>query len=213
MYLPKHFEETRTEVLHQLVDAHPLGALVTVTAHGLEANHLPFAIASKPEPFGTLRGHIARANPLWRECATGAQALVIFQDAESYISPSWYPTKTESGEVVPTWNYAVVHAYGTLRFIDDRSWLRALVEYLTNRHEGNRSQPWKVTDAPAAFIDRQLGAIVGVEITLTRLIGKWKVSQNRPIRDREGVVEGLRRDGGESALEMARLVCRAKDGA
>jgi transcriptional regulator len=210
MYLPKHFEEKRIEVLHQLIDAHPLGALVTLTTHGLEANHIPFAFARDPEPFGTLRGHIARANPLWRECATGAPALVIFQGPEGYISPSWYITKHESGEVVPTWNYAVVHAHGALRFIDDRNWLRRLVENLTNRHEKNRSDPWKVTDAPPAFIDQQLGAIVGVEIIIERLVGKWKVSQNRPDRDRDSVVEGLRRDGRDSALEMARLVRRSK---
>jgi transcriptional regulator len=212
MYLPKHFAETRIEVLHQLMDAHPLGALVTLTARGLEANHIPFAVAPHPQPFGTLRGHIARANPLWRDCATGAKALVIFQGPERYISPSWYVTKSESGEVVPTWNYAVVHANGTLRFIDDRNWLRGLVENLTDRHERDRGDPWTVTDAPQAFIDQQLGAIIGVEITIERLIGKWKVSQNRPDRDRDGVVEGLRRDGRESDLAMAGLVRRAKHG-
>jgi transcriptional regulator len=212
MYLPKHFEEARIEVLHQLMNAYPLGALVTLSAHGLEANHLPFAVTADPEPFGTLRGHIARANPLWRECPTDTEALIIFQGPESYISPSWYSTKSESGEVVPTWNYVVVHAYGRLRFIDDRNWLRDLVKNLTNRHERNRSAPWRVTDAPPAFIDQQLGAIVGVEITLTRLLGKWKVSQNRPARDRDGVIEGLRRDGREPALAMAGLVLRAKQG-
>ena len=137
------------------------------------------------------------------------QALVIFQGANGYISPSWYATKRESGKVVPTWNYAVVHAYGIPRFIDEPAWLRAFVERLTNRHEAARSAPWKVTDAPADFIDRQLGAIIGLEIPVTRLTGKWKASQNRPASDRAGVIEALSLDGGEAAAEMAELVRRS----
>ena len=206
MYLPRHFEETRVEVLHGLMRTHPLGALVVPAGGGLEANHIPFEVEPEPLPFGTLRGHIARANPLWRNVAGDAQALVIFQGPDGYISPSWYATKGESGKVVPTWNYAVVHAHGTPRFIDDREWLRAFVEKLTNRHEAARRDPWKVTDAPADFIDRQLEAIIGIEIPIARLTGKWKVSQNRPARDRAGVVEGLSLAGGEAAAAMAELV-------
>jgi transcriptional regulator len=209
MYLPKHFEETRVEVLHELIRAHPFGSLVTLTSGGLDANHIPFEVAPDPAPFGTLRGHVARANPVWRDRSSEVAALVIFQGPDTYVSPSWYPTKLETGKVVPTWNYAVVHAHGVPRFIDDRAWLRAFVETLTTRHESGRPAPWKVTDAPADFIDKQVGAIIGLEIPITRLIGKWKVSQNRPVQDRQGAVEGLLREGGESGAAMADLVRRA----
>ena len=205
MYLPKHFEETRVPVLHDLIRAHPLATLVMLTPGGLDANHIPFEIDPDPAPFGTLRGHVARANPLWRT-VSDVEALAVFQGPDLYVSPSWYVTKQETGKVVPTWNYAVVHAHGPLRVIDDRAWLRAFVETLTNRHEAGRRDPWKVTDAPADYVDSMVTAIVGIEIPITKLIGKWKVSQNRPEQDRAGVVEGLRRDGGESAEAMARLV-------
>jgi transcriptional regulator len=209
MYLPKHFEETRVEVLHGLVRAYPLGALVTVTAAGLDANHIPFEVDPEPGPLGTLRGHVARANPVWRETPTGAPSLVIFRGPDTYVSPAWYPTKRETGKVVPTWNYAVVHAHGTPRFIDDPAWLRAFVARLTERHEARRPAPWKVTDAPADFVDKQVGAIVGLEIPIARLIGKWKVSQNRPPHDRAGVVDGLLEEGPDSGAAMADLVRRS----
>jgi transcriptional regulator len=209
VYLPKHFEETRVEILHGLIRAYPLGALVTVNAGGLDANHIPFEVDLGPGPFGTLRGHVARANPVWRETAPGAPALVIFQGPDTYVSPSWYPTKSETGKVVPTWNYAVVHAHGALQFIDDRGWLRAFVERLTERHEAERRVPWKVTDAPADFIDKQVGAIIGLEIPIARLIGKWKVSQNRSPQDRAGVADGLLREAGPSSAAMADLVRRS----
>jgi transcriptional regulator len=147
MYLPKQFEETRVAVLHELIRAHPLGALVTLTPGGIEANHIPFEVDPEPAPLGTLRGHIARANPLWRDFSPDAPALAIFQGPDAYISPSWYATKKITGKVVPTWNYAVVHARGVLRFIDDRDWLRAFVEKLTHRHETRRRAPWKVSNA------------------------------------------------------------------
>src|SRR5437867_429470 len=156
MYLPKHFEETRVEVLHELIRTYPFGTLVTLTADGLDANHIPFEVDPEPAPFGTLRGHVARANPIWRDVSPGAEALVIFQGPDTYISPSWYETKVETGKVVPTWNYVVVHAHGVPRFIDERAWLRAFVTRLTERHEAGRQTPWKVTDAPAEYIDAQL---------------------------------------------------------
>ena len=212
MYLPKHFEETRIEVLHGLVHAHPLGALVTLTSGGLDANHIPFEIDPEPAPFGTLRGHVARANPLWRDFSRDVEALVIFQGPDTYVSPAWYPTKAETGKVVPTWNYAVVHAHGTLRAIDDRAWLRDFVTMLTNRHESGRRDPWKVTDAPDDYIDKQVGAIIGLELSITRLVGKWKMSQNRPAADRQGVVDGLRREGGDSGAAIADLVRRSSGG-
>jgi len=208
VYLPKHFEETRLEILYALIHAHPLGALVTLGPDGIDANHIPFELDPQPAPFGTLRGHVARANPLWREPPRGVDALVIFQGPQAYVSPSWYPSKQESGKVVPTWNYVVVHAHGPLRIVDDRDWLRALVERLTRRHEAGRREPWDVTDAPPDFIETQLAAIVGIEIPIARLAGKWKASQNRLPRDRSGAAEGLAREGGESAAAMADLVRR-----
>jgi transcriptional regulator len=210
MYLPKHFEENRVDVLHGLIRAHPLGALVTTGANGLEANHVPFEIDPDPAPFGTLRGHVARANPVWRDDA--GDALVIFQGPELYVSPSWYPSKREGGKVVPTWNYAVVHAYGTLRAIDDAAWLRAFVERLTDRHEAARPDRWRITDAPADYVDQMVRAIVGIELPIARLVGKWKVSQNRPTRDRAGVVAGLEAQGTDVAGAMAALVRAANGG-
>jgi len=208
MYLPKHFEETRVEVLHELIRTHPLGTLVTLAPDGLDANHIPFEIDPDPAPFGTLRAHVARANPVWRSFSRDAHALAIFQGPDSYISPSLYPTKQETGKVVPTWNYVVVHAHGPLRVIEDRAWLREFVEKLTNRHEAGRPAPWKVTDAPAAYIDELLASIVGVEMPIVRLEGKWKASQNRPASDVNGVVEGLSQAGSESANAMAGIVRR-----
>jgi transcriptional regulator len=209
MYLPKHFEESRVQVLHDLIRAHPLGALVVLMSGRLVANHIPFEVEPDPAPFGTLRGHIARANPLWQEASRDAEALVIFQGPDTYISPAWYPTKRDTAKVVPTWDYAVVHAHGAARFIDDRAWLRGFVEQLTNRHEAGRPDPWKVTDAPPDYVEKQLGAIIGLEIPIARLVGKWKVSQNRPAHDRDGVVEGLLQQGGPSATVMADLVRRS----
>jgi len=206
MYLPAHFNEQRVEVLHQLICERPLGALVTLNAGGLNANHIPFEIETDPAPLGTLRCHVARANPIWRDFSPGVEALVIFQGAKAYVSPSFYPSKQVTGEVVPTYNYVIVHAYGAIKVIHDREWLRGLVTRLTNRFEAGRAAPWQVTDAPAAFIDKQLAAIVGIEIALTRLIGKWKVSQNRPDMDRKGVVEGLNERGDEDSSDIARWV-------
>jgi transcriptional regulator len=206
MYVPAHFNEQRVELIHQLIRERPLGTLVTLDAGGLSANHIPFEIAAEPAPFGTLRGHVARANPVWCDFSPSVQALVIFHGAQTYISPSWYPTKRTSGEVVPTYNYVIVHGYGAIKVIHDREWLRGLVTRLTNRFEGGRAAPWHVTDAPAAFIDKQLAAIVGIEITLTQLIGKWKVSQNRPDMDRAGVVEGLSEGADADSAEIARWV-------
>ena len=206
MYNPSHFEETRPEVLRDLIVAHPLGALVTLTAAGLDANHLPFEFATDCGPLGTLRGHVARANPLWKDFSPGVDVLVIFQGPASYITPSWYETKKETGKVVPTYNYCTVHAHGPLRVHDDRAWLRGLVTRLTQRFESARSAPWAVADAPPDFIDQQLVAIVGIEIPLAKLTGKWKVSQNRPAADRAGVVHGLRAQANAPSSAMADLV-------
>src|SRR5215207_8839366 len=206
MYVPTHFAETRVEVLHELVRAHPFGALVVLGPNGLDANHIPFEIDPLPAPFGTIRGHVARANPVWREFSAEVEALAMFEGPHAYISPGWYPTKKEHGKVVPTWNYAVVHAHGPLRVIENRDWLRKFVEQLTDRYEAGRAASWKVRDAPAPFIATLLESIVGIEIPITRLVGKWKVSQNRPQKDRIGVVEGLMQQPGESNRAMAALV-------
>lgn len=206
MYVPAHFDEPRIELLHRLIRERPLGTLVTLAGDGLNANHIPFEIDIEPAPFGTLRGHVARANPVWRNFSSAVEALVIFHGAQTYISPSWYPTKQATGEVVPTYNYLVTHGYGQMKIIHEREWLRALVTRLTNRFEAERAVPWHVTDAPPAFIDKQLGAIVGIEIALTKLIGKWKVSQNRPATDRDGVVKGLNERDDADSLAIARWV-------
>jgi len=209
MYVPSHFEETRPEVLHDLIREHSLAALVTLGLEGLNANHIPLELDPGPAPFGTLRGHVARGNPVWRDFSRDVEALAVFQGPQAYISPAWYQTKRETGKVVPTYNYIVVHAYGPMRIIEDRAWLRGLVERLTNRHESGRPEPWKVTDAPAEFVEQMLGAIVGIEIPLTRLVGKWKVSQNRPSADRDGVVKGLREMTDRDAQAMSALVKKA----
>jgi transcriptional regulator len=189
MYIPGHFREDRLDVLHALVREHPLATLVTVGPNGLTANHLPMLIDPEPAPFGTLVGHLARGNAQWRDA--GEPALAIFTGADHYISPSWYPSKQEHGKVVPTWNYSAVHAHGILQVHDDPEWLRALVTRLTGTHEAQFEQPWKVADAPADYIDGLLNGIVGIEIPIQRLEGKWKMSQNRSEADREGVAQAL----------------------
>ena len=196
MYLPAHFAETRPEPLHELIRNHPLGMLVTLADAGLQANPVPFFLDADPAGGpGILRAHVARANPLWRETRGDVESLVVFQGPQAYISPGWYPSKREHGKAVPTWNYVRVQARGTLRAVDDAAWLHAFVTRLTTRHEAVQAQPWAVTDAPPDFIDTMVRAIVGIEITLTALTGKWKVSQNRSAADREGVAVGLRTAG------------------
>lgn len=206
MYLPGHFEESRIDILHQLIRERPLATIVTLGSTGLNANHIPFELSAAPAPLGTLRGHVARANPLWRDFSENIDALIIFHGPQAYVSPSWYPTKQATGEVVPTYNYIVVHAYGRLQIIDDPRWLRGLVTRLTDRFEAARAQPWHVTDAPDRFIENQLRAIVGIEIVISKLLGKWKASQNRPVVDREGVVKGLSESNDADSLALAELV-------
>jgi len=210
MYVPSHFAETRVEVLHQLIREHPFATLVTLGSHGLTANHLPLELDPDPAPFGTLLGHVARANPLWRDFAAEQGALAVFQGPQSYISPAWYATKRESGKVVPTWNYVVVHASGDLRVIDDPAWLRRFVERLTNRHEAGRPTPWHVSDAPGDFVAQLVRAIVGIEIPIARLTGKWKLSQNRPLGDRVGAAQGLNAMGRPDGVALAELMSKSE---
>jgi len=209
MYLPAHFAEPRVEVLHEALRRAGLATLMTSGASGLDASHIPLLLEPEPGPLGRLVGHVARANPLWRDTAEGSAALAIVLGPDAYVTPSWYPAKREHGKVVPTWNYVAIHAHGTVRFFHDRERLLALVTRLTERHERERPEPWKVSDAPADYVEGMLGAIVGVELTLTRLEGKWKASQNKGEEDRRGVAEGLRQGGAEA---MARLVGGDRDG-
>ncbi len=208
MYIPLHFSEERIEVLHQLIQTHPLGTLVTLEPQGMNANHLPFEIAPPtPEaPFGTLRAHLARSNFLWQNLDPAKESLVVFQGAQTYISPSWYEEKKRSGKVVPTYNYAVVHGYGMLRIVDDAQWLLSLLHRLTDHHEGKQTAPWNISDAPKDYIQKMLAAIIGIEIPLTKLSGKWKVSQNRPEQDRLNIAAGLRMNTEQNAQSMATLV-------
>lgn len=206
MYAPSMFAETRVEVMHALIRSHPFGLLVTQDADGSQADGIPFLIDADRGPHGTLRAHVARANPLWRASRTDVDSLAVFQGPQAYISPAWYASKAEHGQVVPTWNYVIVQARGRLRAIDDAAWVRRLVGDLTDRHEAGRSAPWAVSDAPDEYIAKMLKAIVGIEIELTALTGKWKVSQNRPAADRDGVVRGLRDEHGGRNADMAALV-------
>lgn len=191
MYIPKHFEETNLETLHDFIDQHPLGTLIVPTMAELIANNLPFLIDRARGPYGTLVAHVARANPVWKTPPSKIPALVCFQGGSSYISPSWYPSKKEHGKVVPTWNYITVAAHGRPTFIEDKTWLLNLVTRLTQKHESQMQSPWQVTDAPADYIDSLLGAIIGVEIEITKIEGKWKMSQNRSEEDLAGVEREL----------------------
>jgi len=206
MYRPPHFDETEPEAPRALIRAHPLATLVTINGGQPKAGHLPMLLDA--DNGGVLRGHLARANDQWRYIDPGIDALAIFTGAEGYVSPSWYATKAETGKVVPTWNYAAVHVRGPLRVIEDRDWLARFLRRLTERHEAGGDAPWRVDDAPAGFIAAQMRGIVGIEISVRSIEGKWKMSQNRPERDRRGVVAGLDRIGTEAAAALARDVAR-----
>jgi len=210
MYQPPHHAETRKEVMHALMRAHPLGLLVSNGADGPTANPIPFLLDAEHGSHGRLRGHFSRANPQWRQIGERPQepVLVVFQGVNTYITPTWYATKRETGKVVPTWNYAIVQARGQATIMDDRDWLSEQINELTGTHEGGRADPWHVSDAPEAFIEAQTKGIVGIEIEIVSLIGKWKVSQNRPEADREGVVKGLGALPDAASAEMAELVRR-----
>jgi transcriptional regulator len=206
MYQPPHHREDRLEIQHALIRAHPLGTLVTLGSGGLVANALPFVLDAAAGSLGTLKVHLARANSQWRDFDPAVEALVVFQGVEGYITPSWYPTKRETGKVVPTWNYVVVQARGPMRIVEDRAWLAEQIAALTAAHEAGRAAPWSVDDAPPPFVEAQLKGIVGIEIPIGRIEGKWKMSQNRPEADRAGVVKGLRATGDATSLAMADLV-------
>jgi len=206
MYVRKHHEESDVSVLQALVKGHPLGTWVTYGDGELIANHIPFLLDATRGKYGTLVGHVARANRVWQSHSTTVNSVVAFQGAEAYITPSWYPSKHAHGKAVPTWNYAVVHAHGLPRYIEDHVWLLAHLSQLTDVHEAEHALPWKVSDAPPDFVERLLQVIVGVEIPIEKLIGKWKVSQNRPEPDKLGVVAGLLTRADERSRAMAGLV-------
>ena len=202
MYIPEHFKPGSEQDLHALIAAHPLGALVTRGPDGFDANHIPFELDPGQGPSGTLHAHVARANPVWREVKDGDEVLVIFRAEQAYISPNWYPSKQENHKSVPTWNYSVVHAHGRIAIRDDERYVRTVVARLTHHHEASQPVPWKMSDAPKDYIAEMVGKIVGVEVAITRLVGKFKLSQNREARDVAGVIEGLEAQG-KSALAQA----------
>ena len=206
MYVPSHFEEQRTDELHRLIRDHSLGALVVAGPNGLDANHIPFELEPEAGGRGRLLAHVARANPVWKELKDGDEALVIFRAADAYISPNWYPSKHEAHKQVPTWNYQVVHVHGKVAIRDDERFVRGIVARLTRRHEGRTAsgRPWKMTDSSKDYIDQLLTQIVGIEIEIARMVGKWKLSQNKDERDLRNAAEELRKRG-EEAVSAAML--------
>jgi transcriptional regulator len=201
MYIPQHFAIQDTDVLHRIIETHPLGVLVTQSPNGLDANHIPFEL---DRARGLLIAHVARANPVWRECGDGAQVMVIFRGDEHYISPNWYPSKHEFHRQVPTWNYEVVHAHGWLTVQDQEKFVRGVVGRLTRTHEASEPKPWKMGDSAPEYIDGMLKAIVGIEISISRLEGKAKLSQNREPRDRLNAADVLANQGDTALAEAMR---------
>ncbi len=208
MYLPAHFEESNVDVLHDLIRQFSLGTMVTQGPNGLDANHIPFELDAERGEAGVLSGHVARANPVWNEVADGDEVLVIFKAGDAYISPNWYPSKHITHQQVPTWNYRVVHAHGRISVRDDERFVRGVVARLTRRHEASQPVPWKMTDSPKALIDGMLAAIVGLEVEITRLVGKSKLSQNKEAADIRGAGEALTASGrdliGDAMLGLVR---------
>ena len=212
MYLPAHFAETRPEVLRDFMRVHPLATIVMHGPAGLAADPVPVIHSADPPPFGRLRGHVARANPLWQEAGGGIDVLVLFQGPGAYVSPNWYPSKRQNRKAVPTWNYLTVQARGRLRAVDDPAWLRGLLDELTAVHEADFAAPWRLDEAPADYLERMLAAIVGIEIDIAEIVGKWKLSQNQPPANRAGVLAGLEAAGSPEALAMAATMRRRETG-
>lgn len=204
MYIPPHFAAAEAQVLHRIIREHPLGVLVTHGPEGLDAEHIPFEFDPAAGPLGTLTAHVARANALWQRCPTGSPVMVIFRGAEAYVSPSWYPSKHEAHRQVPTWNYEVVHAHGTLTVRDDERFVRGVVARLTRRHEAGEAKPWKMSDSTPEFIDGRLREIVGIEVAVTSLVGKCKLGQNKEARDRLGAADALAARGHEELAQRMR---------
>jgi transcriptional regulator len=207
MYLPAHFNESRKDVLHAFIAENPFGSLISHGKSGLDANHIPFELASNEGDLGVLHAHVARSNPLWQDVVDGDEVMVIFRAGDAYISPTWYPSKHEAHKQVPTWNYIVVHAHGRIAIRDDEKYVRSVVARLTRTHEATEPQPWKMGDAPKDYIDTMLKSIVGLQIDITRLTGKSKLGQNKEARDIRGAGEALKARGndriGDAMLERA----------
>ncbi|WP_158938412.1 FMN-binding negative transcriptional regulator [Burkholderia sp. S171] len=206
MYIPAHFNESRKDVMHELIVQNPFGSLITNGKSGLDANHIPLELSSTEGELGVLHGHVARSNPLWQDVVDGDEVLVVFRAGDAYVSPTWYPSKHETHKQVPTWNYIVVHAHGRITIRDDEKYVRGVIARLTRTHEATQPEPWKMGDAPREFIDTMVKAIVGVQIDITRLIGKSKLSQNKEVRDIEGAGDALKARGnriGDVMLERA----------
>ena len=206
MYIPPYHAENDLNTVQSLIDAQPLGAWVALGPDGLIANHIPFILDRSRGEFGTLRAHVSRANTVWQQLSAEQDSLVMFQGPQSYITPSWYPTRLTEGTVVPTWNYAVVHAHGKPQVIEDPRWMLQFLNDLTEHNESGQAMPWKVADAPREFIERLARAVVGIEIPITKLQGKWKLSQDEAMPDRRGTVAGLAALGDANSLALARLV-------
>lgn len=202
MLTPDIFKESDLDVLHSLIRAHPLGTWITSKNDVLDVNHIPFLLDSTQGEYGVLKGHVARVNPVWKRLPTAKESIVTFQGANSYISPSWYPSKKEHGKVVPTWNYIVLHAHGIPRAINDRDWLYQQLDILSNQQEFAHDLAWRVSDAPSDFTDNMIKKIVGIEIPISNIFGKWKSSQNKNTADKEGVISGL------GSNEMASYVAK-----
>ena len=204
MYLPAHFAETRPEELQRIIREHPLGMLVTHGSHGLDAEHIPFEYDPGEDGLGVLSANVARANPVWQRCPSGTPVMVVFRGAQAYVSPNWYPSKHDTHRQVPTWNYEVVHAHGTLTVHDDERFVRRIVARLTRRHEAAEPKPWKMGDSAPEFIDGMLRNIVGIEIAITSLVGKRKLSQNKETRDRLGAADTLAARGIDELAQSMR---------
>lgn len=209
MYIPASFKENRLEKLHELIVSYPLGLLVTHGGNGLEASPIPFLLYAEEGTNGVLRAHMAKANPHWKSLAGQSECMIVFQGPEGYVTPSWYPSKAETHKAIPTWNYATVHVWGRPQVTEEAAWLRRQLDDLTSFHEIPRPQPWSVSDAPAEYIANQIKAIIGIEIPINRIEGKWKMSQNKDKADREGVINGMRSDGDPHRnIQVADLVDR-----
>jgi transcriptional regulator len=212
MYVPKHYEETRAEELHRLLAEHPFGALVVQGPNGLDANHIPFEFHADQGEHGHLIAHVARANPVWQEIRDGSEVLVLFGGGEAYISPNWYPSKHEAHKQVPTWNYRIVHVHGRLRIRDDAKFVRGVVARLTREHESRTgdARPWKMGDSAPEYIDQLIGMIVGIEVEITRMVGKWKLSQNKEERDRINAAAELEKRGEKTVSAAMRATLPPK---
>lgn len=209
MYIPRHFEETRPQVLQSLMRQYPLATVVTRGEGELNANHIPLLFCTQPAPDPVLQGHVARANPILNDLSGGQDGLMIFQGPNAYVSPSWYEEKTLTGKVVPTWNYLAVHVYGTISLHDDPDWLRQHLERLTTEHESEFDAPWRIGDAPSEYITSMLRGIVGIEVAIKRVVGNWKLSQNKAQTDQQTIVAGLREQSRPQDSALAQIMAEA----